>query len=552
MKQTQEQTKLPLQRNGAGRMSRTLIGRLAGGAAALLLAACAALPPGVPPAPANDDAAAVLTLPSGRSLPVDPGALSYTGRARMQWPDGRSYEGTWVDGLPDGHGIEIRPDGSRYVGEFRQGSRAGVGMLESLEGVYHGDWQDDLPEGDGVFQAADGARYEGAWLQGERFGQGTYTTPDGEQYSGDWAYDQPHGFGHLRSADGSQYRGEWSQGRQHGYGRAEGPAPQLVYEGTWAYGRKHGFGRETRPDGSHYEGDWVDGKRHGQGREVRADGTFHDGSWELNQALGPGRRNDTAGIEITGMWNGDTVSNGLLTLPTGAEYAGPLFSRANTVAAPMLLEWLQTTAERGDAYAALLLGRMHLDLLQPPPDLDKARHWLGLAAAAGIAEAQYRLALTFHEEAPERAVPLLSRAAEQHHAGANELLGDYYSQGIGVPRDLDTAIRHYQRAAQGGSNHARNNLAWLLATTADPDVRDGERALALIHPIALFLGDWQYLDTLAAAWAAAGEFDQAIVTAQQAMDEARYDPQAAGDDIADMARRLERYRAGQPYLDIAP
>lgn len=517
-------------------------------AMALLVAACAALPEGVPPAPAADAPAATLTLPSGRSVLVDPDQLGYSGRARLQWPDGRIYEGAWVDGRPHGDGIETGAEGSRYVGQFRHGQRAGVGILESPEGRYHGAWQHGLPHGHGVFEATDGARYQGDWHAGQRSGQGSYATPDGGEYEGAWQEDQPHGFGSLRAPDGSYYRGDWEQGRKHGHGRSEGP-PQLVYEGTWVQGQKQGFGRETRPDGSSYEGDWVAGRRHGQGREVGADGTIHDGSWEFNQPLGPGCRRDAAGIEITGMWTRDMVSNGLLTLPSGAEYAGPLFSRANTEAAPQLLEWLEDQAQRGNGYAQLLLGTLHLDLQQPPPDLERARHWLALAARAGIAEAQYRLALTYHHDAPDQAVPLLSRAADQAHAAANELLGDYYHDGIGVPPSLERAIHHYERAAAGGSSHARNNLAWLLATTPDPEYRDGERAVTLIRSIALHRGDWQYLDTLAAAWAAAGNFEQAVATARQAMDAARHDPQAQAADASAMARRLERYRAGQPHVD---
>jgi hypothetical protein len=544
----------------------------------LLVTACAALPEGVPEAPGDDPAAGILTLPSGRAVPVYTERLSYRGEARLEWPDGRSYQGDWVNGRPHGEGMESLPDGTRYRGQWHQGQRHGHGELEQADGaryvgdfvngvregrgtltgddgVYRGEWAADVPDGKGVFEAADGARYEGDWRLAQRFGYGAYATRDGSRYRGDWAYDQPHGFGRLEDADGASYEGEWQQGRQQGYGRAEGP-PGLVYEGTWVDGDKHGFGREQRPDGSSYQGDWQAGKRHGQGLEVRPDGSFHDGAWELNQVLGPGQRRAPTGIEISGMWNGDTVSTGLLKLPSGLEYAGPLFGRGARAASPHLIEWLHSGAGRGDPFAQLMLGTLYLDMERPAPDLERARQWLSRAARAGVAEAQYRLALTYEDVNPPRVVELLATASRQHHPGANETLGEYYYGGITVPRNLERAIGYFQRAVDGGSVTARNNLAWLLATAADPRHRDGARAVALIRPIALYSGDWQYLDTLAAAWAAAGDFEQAVAIARRALEAA--DPRANGeamdemDEVTAIERRLAGYRRGQAHVEPAP
>jgi hypothetical protein len=393
-------------------------------------------------------------------------------------------------------------DQSRYVGDFRDGERSGVGTLTSPDGVYRGQWQQGVPDGEGIFEGADGAHYDGGWREG----------------------------------------------RQSGFGLAEGP-PGLVYEGTWVRGQKQGFGREVRPDGSAYEGDWLEGKRHGQGRATFADGTVHDGTWELNQPLGPGHRKDPLGIEITGSWNRDAVSSGLLRLPSGLEYAGPLYSRGGTVASPPLLDWLERAAGAGDRHARLLLGTAYLDLHRPAPDLGTARRWLGMAAQAGLGEARYRLALTYRGIDDARAVDLLTPAAAQGHAGANELLGDYLASGTAVPRDLGRAIDHYERAVAAGSSRARNNLAWLLATAGDVRFRDGARAVALIEPIALYLGDWQYLDTLAAARAAAGDFEQAVAAARQAVEAASLDPGVAPDELAALKRRLLRFRDRQPLVD---
>ena len=539
---------------------------------ALLLGACAGLPPGVMPAPRDADGAGTLTLPSGREVAVLPEDLEYTGSARFVWPDGRIYDGEWVAGEPHGEGVETRPDGGRYqgawrdgryhghgtertpegqryVGDFVEGVRQGSGVMTGPEGTYRGGWANDLPHGSGTFEGSDGTVYEGGWRQGQRYGYGRYTMADGTVYDGEWAADRPNGFGRLESPDGAAYEGEWQQGQRHGYGRAEGP-PGLVYEGTWRHDERQGYGIEHRPDGSSYEGDWQQDLRHGQGREDRPDGAFHEGAWEFNQALGPGRRRAATGIEISGMWNDDSVSTGLLTLPTGLEYAGPLFSDGNRKASPRLAAWLEGAAGRGDPYAQLMLGTLYLDFDTPPPDLGAARRWLGHAAEAGIAEAQYRLALTFEGENPPRVVELLAEAARQNHPGANETLGEYYDAGITVPPNPERAIGYYQRAVAAGSVPAHNNLAWLLATTPRESLRDGPRAVELIRGIARYTGAWQYLDTLAAAWAAAGDFERAAAAAEDAL--AAAERQLGGDfgpELDGLERRLARYREGLAWIE---
>jgi hypothetical protein len=495
--------------------------------AALVAAGCATLPDGVP-TPTEDDApAARLTLPDGRTLAVDPDRLSYTGSARLERPDGRVYDGELRDGVPHGSGTAIEPDGTHYEGDWVAGDRDGYGRLVM----------------------ANGSHYEGEWRQDLRSGTGTWVEADGTRYQGEWVADRPHGFGILEASDGGSYTGEWSAGARHGYGRTEEPSG-LVYEGTWQDDRRHGYGEEHRPDGSRYVGEWQQGKRHGQGRETRADGSFHDGTWEVNQTLGPGLRRAASGIVISGMWNNDSVSTGLLTLPTGPEYAGPLFADAGRAAAPRLIDWLTRVAEQGDPYAQLMLGTLRLELERPPADVEAARQWLGRAAAAGIAEAAYRLAQTLLDERPPRVVELLSAAANQGHAEANRQLGRFYDTGYTVPPSVERAVQYYERAVEAGSVAARNDLAWLLATTADQRYRNGERALQLIRPIALHTGRWQYLDTLAAAWAAVGDFESAVAVAGIALDS--YDQSDADDRDsvrAAMAARLAGYRNQQPVVE---
>ena len=91
----------------------------------------------------------------------------------------------------------------------------------------------------------------------------------------------------------------------------------------------------------------------------------------------------------------------------------------------------------------------------------------------------------------------------------------------------------------------QNDLAWLIATTADDALRDPDEAIRL--SVASMEGfedrDPNHLDTLAAAYGAAGRFEEAVAAAEEAASLTADDP-AFGDEIA---LRLELYRAGQPY-----
>ena len=82
------------------------------------------------------------------------------------------------------------------------------------------------------------------------------------------------------------------------------------------------------------------------------------------------------------------------------------------------------------------------------------------------------------------------------------------------------AARHYREALRIRPDfpEALNNLAWMLATSKEPGVRDGAQAVQLAER-ACALTQYQKtvcIDTLVAAYAEAGRFDDAIATAQKA------------------------------------
>src|SRR5436853_2773006 len=112
----------------------------------------------------------------------------------------------------------------------------------------------------------------------------------------------------------------------------------------------------------------------------------------------------------------------------------------------------------------------------------------------------------------EKCLSMSPDFAEAHHDLANALRkrGRY-----------PDAIAHYESALR---IHPRsvltlNNLGWLLATCADPSVRNGARAVEVAARAELLSGgeDPLILHTLAAAYAENGQFSQAVETAERAL-----------------------------------
>jgi tetratricopeptide (TPR) repeat protein len=118
---------------------------------------------------------------------------------------------------------------------------------------------------------------------------------------------------------------------------------------------------------------------------------------------------------------------------------------------------------------------------------------------------------------------------------------------------VEKAITHFEAALSLRPEwpEALNNLAWLLATSPDPKLRDPERALDLARQ-AKALADYKMplvLDTLAAAQAGVGDFDQAEQNATQAAQMATDTEQPQL--VEKIQRRLDSYRNGQPHVENA-
>ncbi|MCX6879714.1 MAG: tetratricopeptide repeat protein [Verrucomicrobia bacterium] len=124
-------------------------------------------------------------------------------------------------------------------------------------------------------------------------------------------------------------------------------------------------------------------------------------------------------------------------------------------------------------------------------------------------------------------------------ASSHEEIGDYAA-----------ALTDYEKALKLNrkSESALNNFAWFLATTPAPALRDGKRSIALAQDAVKIAGQSEpdILDTLAASYAATGDFKSAVAILEQAISLSRNDSQRSG-----YSERMVLYKASKPFISLA-
>jgi len=213
---------------------------------------------------------------------------------------------------------------------------------------------------------------------------------------------------------------------------------------------------------------------------------------------------------------------------------------------------LQTRVGSGVGSTPTRLATPHValaDVLVRLGDLDGAiaHYERALAIDGSRARAGGNLGMTLARAGRfEEARPLLEQALAANRYNAKLQAGMAMTfAGLGRQKD---AIRHYYNALklEPGWRHAANDLAWILATSPDPALRDPEQAVRLLEAVRREEEPLpELLDTLAAAYAAAGRFDDAVRTADQALALAKRQSKLA----ADIRARRALYRSGRPYVE---
>jgi tetratricopeptide (TPR) repeat protein len=208
------------------------------------------------------------------------------------------------------------------------------------------------------------------------------------------------------------------------------------------------------------------------------------------------------------------------------------------------------------------------ELLKQEPNLLNAN--FGLAMALSMqgkydeAVGYFKKVLELDPEFPNvrskmGAVLLMAKRPDEAVACLNEALKNsddkmevYVNLAIAYSQlgDFKQSIQNRNKAAALQSNNPEvlNNLAWLLATSGDISMQDADNAVKYAERACKLTGNKNtgFLDTLAAAYAAAGRFDDAKATAERAIKDAK----TAGQEelVREIEGRLQLYQQGLRYI----
>ena len=95
--------------------------------------------------------------------------------------NGVTMIGKKVNGTIEGNGIKLYPNGSTYIGAFKNVIAEGYDIFTFADSgsVYYGEWADNYRNGKGKFVKKDGETWEGTWVNDYENGDFTITYADG-------------------------------------------------------------------------------------------------------------------------------------------------------------------------------------------------------------------------------------------------------------------------------------------------------------------------------------------------------------------------------------
>lgn len=256
--------------------------------------------------------------------------------------------------------------------------------------------------------------------------------------------------------------------------------------------------------------------------------------------------------------------------------------------------WYERAAEVGELDALVALGYMARDgemecsfpSPSPSPSCNQsmAADYFQRAAEQGSAVGMVNLAHAYLtgqgvEQDFAAARTWFTQAAEMGAAGSFIGLGHIHEAGLGVAQSDAEAAAWYRRGAEAGiarptlrlvrlllaqggagaasqwlegvpaaaaaNSEALNQYAWLRATSKSAAMRNGELALAQAQRALALERNASYLDTLAAAYAELGRFEEAVAAQRQALALA-----GAGSPLAaEFNVRLAAYLRSEPWRE---
>jgi hypothetical protein len=320
-------------------------------------------------------------------------------------------------------------------------------------------------------------------------------TTDGGHYRGSIKDRRPHGHGEYNFPDGDIYIGEFYDGKRHGSGTYTWANGQK-YSGEWQYGWRHGQGTETYPDGNKYIGEFQDDKKNGEGTFIWADGKKYVGEFKDGKMHGQGTYTWADGDKYIGeLQDSKKHGQGTYTWADGRKYVGG---------------W-QDDKKHGQGTFTTKDGNRY------------EGEWVEDSIFGEIVKTDTNNVKAYYTKTQD-----------------GKLSEDYEKN----TASYTAALKQYPE-----NTTYLNGLAWYMATAPDPSLRNGKRAVTLaLKAVSLEKDEvrhLEFLDTLAAAYAEAGDFVKAVETEEKVI--ALLIEQSKEEKVPSFEERLDSYKAGKPW-----
>ncbi|MCR9279204.1 MAG: TonB family protein [Pseudomonadaceae bacterium] len=218
-----------------------------------------------------------------------------------------------------------------------------------------------------------------------------------------------------------------------------------------------------------------------------------------------------------------------------------------------LIEDLHTSAQDGGSVAAFRYASAIRTLPEHDIEMREATEWFSKAAVDGLPAAQYELGKSLIRGQGcaadnDKGLAWLGRAAALEHPKAQFTLATELIRIQGSEQAMDSALRWLERAAGRNHSTAMLKLAWILATHEDAAIHDPDRALALARRASKIHNDEiTTLETLAAAYAATGDFKKASRHQRKAISRAS----KLDMPLAKMHARFNSYDNSAPWRELS-
>jgi TPR repeat protein len=220
-----------------------------------------------------------------------------------------------------------------------------------------------------------------------------------------------------------------------------------------------------------------------------------------------------------------------------------------------LYRWLVGSLET-DAYARWYLARLlskRTDAIRNKVEIDSI---LAEAEKNGDAKSQGYVASAllngiYGPSDPIASAPWYQHAIERGNDRSRSEYALMLLDGIGVERDIPAAFVQWEAALKSGEMHATRDMAWALCTHRDESIRNPTRGVEIAKKLSM--DEYDHLETMAACYAAVGNFDQAVSTAEAAIETlARANQDDAIGRLDKLQEELVGYRNRQAYVMDEP